>query len=35
MKMLAEELGILNEYRVYQEDYDYDPLVEAFNEKLV
>ena len=31
---VAEELGILNEYQMYQEDYDYDPLIEAFNQKF-
>ena len=30
---VAEELGVLQEYQLYQEDYDYDPLKEAFNEK--
>ena len=23
---VAEEFGVLNEYRIYQDDYDYDPL---------
>ena len=31
---VAEEFGVLNEYRIYQDDYDYDPLIEAFNEKF-
>ena len=31
---VAEELGVLNEYQMYQEDYDYDPLIEAFNQKF-
>ena len=31
---VAEELGILNEYRMYQDDFDYDPLIEVFNEKF-
>ena len=30
---VAEQLGLLEEYQLYQEDYDYDPLNEAFNEK--
>ena len=31
---VAEQLGLLEEYKLYQEDYDYDPLNEAFNEKF-
>ena len=31
---VAEEFGVLNEYRMYQDDYDYEPLIEAFNEKF-
>ena len=30
---VAEQLGLLEEYQLYQEDYDYDPFNEAFNEK--
>ena len=31
---VAEDLGILNEYRMWEEDYDYTPLIEIFNEKF-
>ena len=31
---VAEDLGILNEYKMWEEDYDYTPLVEVFNEKF-
>ena len=31
---VAEDLGILNEYKIWEEDYDYTPLVEVFNEKF-
>ena len=31
---VADELGILEEYQIYQNDYDYDPLIEVFNQKF-
>ena len=31
---VAEDLEILNEYRTWEEEYDYTPLIEIFNEKF-
>ena len=31
---VADQLGILEEYQIYQNDYDYDPLIEVFNQKF-
>ena len=31
---VAEDLEILNEYKTWEEEYDYTPLIEIFNEKF-
>jgi len=31
---VAEDLGILNEYKIWEDEYDYTPLVEIFNKKF-